>query len=195
MKSSIFTRLITVVLVMSLFLIIAIPCGALMVEYDLERLVKESDAVVIGKVAEKTSYWNDDKTSIYTVVKIEVAEKVIGEARNVISVRFSGGEISNEDGTGIGFGLSDTPRFEVDENVLLFLQKPKDVDMHKVTARFQGKFSVVKDKGTEESLVKSASKVIADSETLKTKEAKEFTVPLKDFTARIKQIDEKLREE
>lgn len=58
----------------------------------LEHKANESDLVVIGKVIEKESFWNSNRTQIFTSNKIEILGRVKGDAPNVIEVITYGGE-------------------------------------------------------------------------------------------------------
>ena len=178
----------TYCLIAFLFVITTLSCQALMVEYDLDKLVKESTDIITGKVVEKASHWNKDKTAIVTDVTIKIDKAVKGKAEKSITVQYPGGAIPKRDGTGVGMGRSDTPRFDVDEEVFLFLQKEKEIDIFKVTASFQGKFSIIKDKESAKKMIKGAAKILADPETLKIREVKEYEVLLEDFVKNVEEI-------
>ena len=175
-------------LIAFLFVMTTLSCQALMVEYDLDKLVKESTDIITGKVVETASHWNKDKTAIVTDVTIKIDKAVKGKAEKSIIVQYPGGEITKSDGTGIGMGQSDTPKFDVDEEVLLFVQKEKGIDIFKVTANFQGKFSIIKDKESGKKMIKGAPKILAHPKTMKIREVKEYKVPLEDFVTRVKEI-------
>lgn len=164
---------------------------ALMIEYDLNQLVKESSDIIIGKVTDKKSEWNENKTKIFTEVTINVNEAVKGDAAGTIKIKFKGGQVTNPDGTGVGMGVSDTPKFDINEEVFVFLQNEKDAKIFKVTANYQGKFSITKDEKTGEKIIKSVAKTLVNPETNKTKDVEEFSVPLKDFSAKVKEIADK----
>ena len=181
----------TYCLIAFFFVITILSCQALMVEYDLDKLVKESTDIITGKVVEKASHWNKDKTAIVTDITIKIDKAVKGKAEKSITVQYAGGAIPKSDGTGVGMGQSDTPRFDVDEEVFLFLQKEKEIDIFKVTARFQGKFSIIKDKESAKKMIKGAAKMLADPETLEIREVKEYRVQLEDFEAKVKEIIKK----
>jgi hypothetical protein len=172
------------------FLLLLSPHGlpALMIEYDLNRLVAESTDVITGEVIKKESIWNEKKTVILTDVTLNVTETVKGEKKETIFVRYPGGNITSSDGTGIGMGRSDQPRFQVGEHVMLFLNKHKEDKTMKITGQFQGKFIISQEPVTKEYLVTSPSKVLAHPETLKTRKTDEFTVPLSIMKKRIKEI-------
>ena len=167
---------------------IPILLPALMVEYDLDRLVNESTDIVTGKVTQKESKWNEDKTIIFTEVTVKVTEAIKGQDKESLIVQYPGGQITGSDGKGIGMGRSDQPRFQVGENIMLFLHKDETKQAFKVTGQFQGKFDLAKDPETKEVFVKSPSKVLAHPDTLKVREVGEYKVPLKDLKLRIKDI-------
>ncbi len=175
-------------LIVFFFMITTLSCQALMVEYNLDKLVKESTDIITGKVVERGSHWNKDKTAILTDVTIKIDKAIKGKAEKSIIVQYPGGEITKSDGTGIGMGRSDTPKFDVDEEVLLFLKKAEEGDMFKVTANFQGKFSVIEDKESGKKMIKGAPKILADPKTMKIREVKEYKVALEDFMTRVKEI-------
>ena len=162
-----------------------------MVEQDLDKLVKESTDVITGKVVEKTSHWNKDKTAIVTDVTIKIDKAIKGKAKESITLQYPGGAVTESDGSGVGMGRSDTPRFDVDEEVLVFLQKAEESDMFKVTADFQGKFSIIKDEENAKKMIKGSAKILAHPETLEIREVKEFQVPLDDFVKKVEEIIKK----
>ena len=163
----------------------------IMLEYNLERLVQESTDIVSGKVIGKICHWNETKTAIYTDVTIRIDKAVKGQAKNSIIVQHPGGAITNSDGTGIGMGHSDAPKFKIDEEVFLFLARDQKADLFKVTANFQGKFTLVTDKVTGKKMVESGAKILVHPETLKAREVQAYQVPLDDLIAGISQLMEK----
>ncbi|MBF0538747.1 MAG: hypothetical protein HQL03_10905 [Nitrospirae bacterium] len=92
---------------------------AIMIGLTNEDLTRQSSLVVIGNVVDKSSYWNADRTTIYTGVSIAVKEVVRGnEAPQTLTLQYEGGEVGD-----IGLRVSDTPQFENGEDVLLFLKR------------------------------------------------------------------------
>ncbi|MBF0344609.1 MAG: hypothetical protein HQL06_10310 [Nitrospirae bacterium] len=100
---------------------------AIMIGLTNEELTRQSSVVVIGNVMDKQSSWNSEGTTIYTMVTIIVNEVIRGKlSQQTLTLRYEGGEVE-----GIGLRVSDTPQFEKNEDVLLFL-KPLQ---HAVTER------------------------------------------------------------
>lgn len=166
---------------------------AIMVEYDLNRLVGESSDIVTGKVVKVESHTPGSISDIVTDVTIGIGGAIKGEAKESITARYPGGQITFSDGTGIGLHISDTPRFEQGEEVLLFLNKEQKELQYRITANYQGKFTLITDKVSGRKTALADSKILVDPQTLKTKEVKAFKVPLEDLIAKIKEIAAKTK--
>lgn len=120
--------------------LLAPQASALMVRKSIEELTSEADSILIGKVENIESRWNEERTLIYTYVTISVKQHTrtlsgMAEAKEVI-VRVRGGEVRN-----IGLRVSDTPEFREGEEVFLFLKRVK-LSLFSVTGLFQGKYTI-----------------------------------------------------
>ncbi|WP_411766290.1 T9SS type A sorting domain-containing protein [Winogradskyella sp. A3E31] len=62
----------------------------------LDEQVSHSDAIVEGKVISKASFWNADRTNIYTVNTVEVYKSFKGEVQPTIEIITSGGTVDLE---------------------------------------------------------------------------------------------------
>ncbi len=114
--------------------------SALMVRKSIEELTSEADSILIGKVKEIESRWNEERTLIYTYVTISVSQYTktlsgVGEVQEII-VRVRGGEVGD-----IGLKVSDTPQFREGEEVFLFLRMEK-LPLFSVAGLFQGKYTI-----------------------------------------------------
>jgi hypothetical protein len=106
----------------------------------MEQLAKESDAVVVGKVAGLSSEWNETKTRIQTRVMIAVDQSVKGDSSvKSMIVIIPGGEVD-----GVGEVYSHAPRFVRDEAVVVFAKKNISGQYH-VSNGNQGKYTILKD--------------------------------------------------
>ena len=170
--------------------VLFLPFTALpvMVECNLDTLVRDSTDIITGKVVDKKASWNNEKTTIYTDVTILLDKTIKGDTPKVITVRYTGGAIVKPDGTVVGLGQSDTPSFILNEQVFLFLNKKKDKDTYSVTAEHQGKFSIVQDEETGEMLIKSSAKMLLDPRTQHVRKVKDYTIPLKDMIDKVEKI-------
>ncbi len=136
------------ILFVSCFLFITFNAQSLMVNIPLEELTANAEVIVQGKVRKIWSDWNADKTLIHTYVVVELSDLLKGPGQsNQITFRYIGGEVD-----GIGLAESDTPRLELDEEVILFLAKNKE-KYFRLTGNFQGKFRVERDKLTQKKIV------------------------------------------
>jgi hypothetical protein len=112
---------------------------------------KNADLIILGKVAEQTSGWNEDKTKIYTQATIKVEESFKGSTNgDAIVVSYLGGEVDD-----VGELYSHMPRFENQEEVLVFLKKDDKSTSYKVFNGEKGKINVITDPKTGEKVTSS----------------------------------------
>ena len=118
---------------------------------EIKILSEKSDIILTGKVTKQTSSWNENKTRIYTHATIQVDDYIKGNnGRNSVSVIYPGGEVGD-----IGEMYSHMPRFEKNEEVLLFLKKDTKNTSFKVVNGEDGKISVTTDPKTGEKVTSS----------------------------------------
>ena len=118
---------------------------------EIKILSEKSDVILTGKVTHQTSSWNENKTRIYTHATIQVDDYIKGNnGRNSVSVIYPGGEVGD-----IGEMYSHMPRFEKNEEVLLFLKKDTKNTSFKVVNGEDGKISVTTDPKTGEKVTSS----------------------------------------
>jgi len=109
---------------------------------NLKNLTHKSEIILTGKVHEKESNWNKNKTMIYTDVTIEVDEYIKGQnSEKSITVRHPGGEVGE-----IGELYTHMPRFNDAEEVLLFVKKDRSENNYKIVDGENGKLSILTDK-------------------------------------------------
>jgi len=85
----------------------------------LQELVRNADCIAVGTVVDRNSYWNEERNRIYTSVVLSVEERLKDTASDdKIIVTLPGGEVGE-----IGQWVSDMPRFEQGEKVVVFLKK------------------------------------------------------------------------
>ena len=60
---------------------------------DLDHLVAENEAIVVGEAVEARSYWNEAKTFILTDVHVSVSEVLKGRVPAEITVTLPGGNV------------------------------------------------------------------------------------------------------
>jgi hypothetical protein len=107
-------------------------------------LVRDSAAVVQGKVLKVSSFWDSTGRAIVTEAQIQVEEKVFGNAPSVVVVRTFGGTVDGYTVEAHGF-----PKFRANERLLLYLEAEKD-GASRVTGYQQGQFRIVRDQAGAE---------------------------------------------
>jgi hypothetical protein len=123
----------------------------------IEKLARGADVIVTAKVTERKSNWNENKTRIYTRATLRVDEYIKGNGNgDVVEVTYPGGEVGE-----VGEIYSHMPRFEENEEVLVFLKKDKQLKGFKVFDGEEGKISVVRDIKSNEKISRSSNSVRA----------------------------------
>jgi hypothetical protein len=118
---------------------------------EIKNLSEKSDVILTGKVTQQTSSWNENRTRIFTNASIQVEEYIKGNNRgNSITVTYLGGEVGD-----FGEMYSHMPRFENNEEVLLFLKMDSKNTSFKVVNGEEGKVSVTTDPKTGEKVTSS----------------------------------------
>lgn len=101
-----------------LFFFVSNSAFPLMIKLPLSRLSSDADTIVLGEVVSLESYWSMDRSTIVTIVMLDVQRVIKGElsSRQVL-IQFPGGEIGD-----IGLKVSDQPGFDLHEKALVFLE-------------------------------------------------------------------------
>ena len=118
---------------------------------DVESMSKNADLIITGKVVEQNSSWNENNTRIYTQATIRVEEYLKGSNNSgLVIVSYLGGEVGD-----VGEMYSHMPRFENNEEVLVFLKKDDKSTNYKVFNGEEGKINVIIDPKTGEKVTTS----------------------------------------
>ena len=139
-----------------IFLISGYLFGAFaqMGQSELKILSENADVIVTGKVIQQNSSWNENKTRIFTRATIQVEETLKGSGLNSVVVSYPGGEVGD-----IGEMYTHTPKFENNEEVLVFLKKDQTGSSYKVVNGEDGKLTVTTDAKTGEKITAQNVKV------------------------------------
>ena len=117
----------------------------------IQKLAKGADVIVTGKVKEKKSGWNENKTRIYTRATLDVDEYLKGKNDgNSVEITYPGGEVGE-----VGELYTHMPRFEENEEVLVFLKKDQKNKGYKVMDGEAGKIKVLSNPKTKEKVTSS----------------------------------------
>lgn len=119
----------------------AVPAGASMfVGLTPHQMVAQSSAVVQGEVLKINSFWSTSGRVIVTEAMVRVTDTIVGDAPSVVVLRTFGGTVGSYNVIAEGF-----PKFNVGDNLLLFLQDQGD-GTAEVTGYRQGQFKIVQGK-------------------------------------------------
>ncbi len=103
----------------------------------LSELTRQAQFILIGKVQDLHSAFNEDRTNIFTDISINPGSWIKGDAGpHPITIRIPGGESE-----GLREYVTDVPTFSEGEEDVLFLTKNSD-NFYDVVGGFQGKFSI-----------------------------------------------------
>jgi hypothetical protein len=112
----------------------------------IEQLSERADVILTGKVVNQKSQWNHEQTRISTQSTIQVEEYLKGnEVNNTITVTTPGGEVGD-----VGELYTHMPRFNNNEDVLLFVKKDKNNVDYKIIDGEDGKMTLQKNNKTGE---------------------------------------------
>lgn len=118
---------------------------------QLKKLSKGADVILTGKVSQKKSGWNENKTKIYTKTTLQVEEYLKGKTNgNSVEITYPGGEVGD-----IGEIYTHMPKFADNEEVLVFLKKDEKNKEYKVLNGEEGKITVLNDAKTKEKVTGS----------------------------------------
>ena len=133
----------------ALLLLGALQTQATIIQYKSFRdLMKESDAVVSGRVARIESKYSANKEDIYTFVTLDQVETLSGSyAAPTLTLRFLGGHVDND-----MLHVEGSPNFKQNEKVIVFVHGNGRYIVP-VVGWTQGVFRVVPDAATGKGVV------------------------------------------
>lgn len=115
------------------------PANATIMQYlEIEDLARLSSDIFHGEVVSTNVYWNDDRTHIYTAIRVQINETFKGWTRHdqIVTITQPGGEKD-----GIRMDYAGRPEFAVSEPVALFTIRGKKGDFIIVGLK-QGKMRI-----------------------------------------------------
>ncbi len=131
-------RFACVLIPLTLF-IPAIDAAAQVLPMSPGELGSAADAVVLGTVESTRSFWNADRTKIYTEIVVTAEQAFKGTPGAAIRVLQLGGTVDN-----VKVTVHGALAWAAGEEVLLFLESYRQ-GRHVVTGLSQGKFAVSRD--------------------------------------------------
>jgi hypothetical protein len=128
-----------------LIFVVGHPLRAAIVPRSVEAMTERATYVVHGTVVEASGVWNADKTRIFTIARIEIAEMLKGDLhRTDLYLRVPGGVVEADD---IEQFSSELPSFSVGQDVVLFV-KHDYRSVYPIVSEAQGVFERVTDEAT-----------------------------------------------
>jgi len=152
---------------------------------DLTGLTHGSDAILVGKVVRSHSRWTSDQRLIVTEVELEVGESLKGAAEERVVILQPGGVVGD-----IGQQVAGLARFEVGDEVLVFLEK-QGRRTFQVTGLAQGKFRVQRSSDQKQTWALPddvAEAALVDPLTRAPMRSPLRPMPLQDLKARIAEL-------
>lgn len=116
-----------------------------------QQLGEESALVVQGRVASVRSFWNPQRTKIYTETIVAVDDTFKGRSASTVSLLQLGGEVD-----GVRVSVHGALNWRLGEEVLLFLEPYTGGSFH-VSGFSQGKYEIERDPRTGEPFVRQAA--------------------------------------
>lgn len=118
-----------------------ISFGTTLVRLTEAQMLERSTLVVRGHVEQKRSMWTKNKLAIVTLIRIKVAQELVGrKAPSHVTLRCYGGQVGDQK-----MAAADGPRFALSEEVLVFLQPNKYIaGEYLLTGWSQGKWSITR---------------------------------------------------
>lgn len=128
-------KALTILLTVGVLLTSQWASGSVIRAYSLDELADEADVVVTGLVVASNSFWNEDKSVIYTHYTISVNRSFKEDLGSTIVVRVMGGVVDGRE-----LLVSGNARLQEGEQVLLFLRNHGEYST--IIGMSQGKFSL-----------------------------------------------------
>lgn len=150
---------------------------------DLTELVRESRAVVHGRVIDVRSEWADGRRRIDSLVTVEAFDYFKGDFGPQVTFRVPGGQIGRYRSVTVG-----APVFHAGEEVVLFLSA-RGPSIPWVLGLGQGVFRVVTDSRSSDRLVTPPALVAgATTEAVRRGAASRRPVPLAEFGDSVRRL-------
>ena len=122
-------------------------------EMDLPEMAKLSGAIVHGTVVSTSSRWNEDRTLIYTDVRVQVLDTLKGNAAGEIVITQPGGTVGK-----LRVDVPGAAAYRAGQEMVLFLA-PTPEGRYQVAGLSRGKFDVREDPKTGRKEVMGFSEV------------------------------------
>lgn len=142
-----------------LIVIYSISFSTSMFEVGLQELATTSQKIVQGQVTDVVTRWNKDSSVIYTYIRMNIKDDLIGaDEDNEIIIKQVGGQIGLST-----LQVEGTTHYSAgEENVLFLFQDPENLACFQTLGMYQGKYNIY----TDESGVKRVTQDTSVAVTL-----------------------------
>lgn len=123
-------------ILLTIFLNAIISYAGIMEEVYVERIVKSSDIIILGKCLTSYCDWNSEKTEICTYSLIDILQTLKGREESHLVIETLGGQVGYLVSTVIN-----TPAFVEGEDVLLFIFRKRSGQFG-IVGFNKGKFNI-----------------------------------------------------
>jgi len=148
---------------------------ATMIGLSTEKLTRDSRLIVMGKVQEVRSHWDETGQKIESTARVQVERFLKGDPlARVLQVVYDGGEVGE-----IGMKVSDVSPLERGEEVILFLkQGARPGTVYRMVGKGQGKYRL--ENGIAR---KSGFSIVGDPQEI------DNNIPVSDLIEKIQKAD------
>jgi hypothetical protein len=122
-------------------------------QLSLERLSREADVIVRGRVAEITNRAASERRPATTVIKIDVERQLKGPPTAALTVAQPGGAEAD-----ISLGVAGAPKFSPGEDLIVFVKRRRANEEFRIVGGKQGKFTVLTDPVTNRQTVEDLAR-------------------------------------
>jgi len=149
-------------------LVLSAPCGMALVvqELSFDELVTRATGIYEGRIVDKRTAWNEERTLILTHYTLEVGQTLKGIPTARVSFSELGGEID-----GLALEVEGVPRYELGEEAVVFFHAEKGRVM--TLNWYHGKFPVSRARGGEKTVAQAPPQT---------------AIPLDEFTRRVEEV-------
>lgn len=120
------------------WLSLGVAHGTIARALSLKQMAQDADVIVRGVVLDRTASWNAEKTRIYTVTILRIEDALKGSSKGkTLKIRQLGGTAD-----GLSQRIIGNANFTKGEEVVVFLRRDPERDLHYVIGMAQGKFRV-----------------------------------------------------
>lgn len=154
-------------------------------QLDIDQLLQQAELVFEGQVISSEARWNDDQSSINTIIRFQVNDIIKGEfAEDVLELQFAGGTVGD-----MTLRISDMEYPAPGDQGIYFVEQLDHNQINPLLGWSQGHFRILKDSTDEERIYSSRRAPVqalapAQSLSLRQRSAAFHQAPFSDGTVK-----------